>query len=248
MSFSDALKAARRTRRLSQLELALRAGTTQRHLSFVESGRSHPGRGLVVRLGESMGLSLRERNELLLAAGFAPVYPQTAFDDPRLEHVRVALGHLLTGHLPYPAVVVDAGHQLVLANDGFELLVDGVADHLLRPPVNVLRLSLHPDGLAPRIVNLGHWARHILDRLPPGELRDELSGYVPAVEPGPEHVGFAAPLQLRTDLGDLHLTTITTFATALDVTVAELQLEAFLPADQETAALLARSARAVGVS
>ena len=110
---------------------------------------------------------------LLLAAGYAPVYPQTPLDDPSLEHVRTALGHILAGHLPYPAIVVDAGHDLVLANDAFGLLTEGVAEHLLRPPVNVLRLSLHPEGLAPRIVNLAQWARHILDRIPHDDLYDD---------------------------------------------------------------------------
>ncbi|MFI7453565.1 helix-turn-helix domain-containing protein [Nonomuraea sp. NPDC049714] len=242
MDFPEALRATRRRRHLSQLDLALRSGTTQRHLSFIETGRSRPGRTLVVRLGESMELSLSERNELLLAAGYAPVYPRTPLDDGSLAHVRAALGHILTGHLPYPAIVVDAGHDLVLANDAFELLTEGVAAHLLRPPVNVLRLSLHPEGLAPRIANLAGWARHILDRLPRDELYDELSGYVPEPSPGPDHVGFAAPMVLRTARGELRLTTtITTFATALDVTVAELRLEAFLPADPATAALLAGS-------
>ncbi|MFI7043336.1 helix-turn-helix domain-containing protein [Streptosporangium sandarakinum] len=245
MDFPQTLRAARRGRHLSQLDLALRAGTTQRHLSFMESGRSRPGRTMVVRLGESMELPLRERNELLTAAGYAPVYPRTPLDDPALTHVRAALGHILTGHLPYPAVVVDADHELVLANDAFGLLTEGVAEHLLRPPVNVLRLSLHPRGLAPRIVNLAQWARHILDRVPPGDLREELSGYVPHAEPGHDHVGFAVPVRLRSAHGELRLTTtITTFATALDVTVAELKLEAFLPADAATAAVLAGGSRA----
>ncbi|MFD1934950.1 MULTISPECIES: helix-turn-helix domain-containing protein [Nonomuraea] len=240
MDFSQTLRATRQRRHLSQLDLALRAGTTQRHLSFMESGRSRPGRSMVVRLGESMELPLRERNDLLLAAGYAPVYPQTPIDDPSMEHVRTALSHILTGHLPYPAVVVDARHEVVLANDALSLLTDGVADHLLRPPVNVLRLSLHPEGLAPRIVNLAQWAQHILDRIPRDELYAELTGYVPHVPPGPDHVGFAVPIQLRSPRGELRLTTtITTFATALDVTVAELKLEAFLPADAATAALLA---------
>ncbi|MER5326411.1 helix-turn-helix domain-containing protein [Streptosporangium roseum] len=239
MDFPQTLRATRQRRHLSQLDLALRAGTTQRHLSFMESGRSRPGRTMVVRLGESMELPLRERNELLLSAGYAPVYPQTPLDDPSLEHVRTALGRILAGHLPYPAIVVDARHDLVLANDAFGLLTEGVAEHLLRPPVNVLRLSLHPEGLAPRIVNLAQWAQHILDRIPHDDLYDELSGYVPHVAPGPDHVGFAVPVRLRSTLGELRLTTtITTFATALDVTVAELKLEAFLPADTATAALL----------
>ncbi|WP_326821876.1 helix-turn-helix domain-containing protein [Streptosporangium sp. NBC_01756] len=240
MDFPHALRSIRQHRRLSQLDLALRAGTTQRHLSFMESGRSRPGRSMVVRLSESMELPLRERNELLLSAGYAPVYPQTPLDDPGLEHVRTALGHILTGHLPYPAIVVDARHELVLANDAFGLLTEGVAEHLLRPPVNVLRLALHPEGLAARIVNLEQWAQHILDRIPRDDLYEELSGYVPHSAPGPDHVGFAVPVRLRSARGELRLTTtITTFATALDVTVAELKLEAFLPADAATAALLA---------
>ncbi|MGI5156902.1 helix-turn-helix domain-containing protein [Microbispora sp. CA-102843] len=240
MDFPQALRATRQRCRLSQLDLALRAGTTQRHLSFIESGRSRPGRSMVVRLSESMELPLRERNELLLAAGYAPVYPQTPLDDPALHHVRTALRHILAGHLPYPAIVVDARHELVLANDAFDLLAEGVAEHLLRPPVNVPRLALHPDGLAPRIVNLAQWARHILDRISrDDDLYEELSGYVPYAAPGPDHVGFAVPVRLRSARGELRLTTtITTFATALDVTVAELKLEAFLPADAATAALL----------
>lgn len=241
MDFPHALRSTRQRRRLSQLDLALRAGTTQRHLSFMESGRSRPGRSMVVRLSESMDLPLRERNELLLAAGYAPVYPRTPLDDPGLEHVRTALRHILTGHLPYPAIVVDARHDLVLANDAIDLLTEGVAEHLLRPSVNVLRLSLHPEGMAPRIVNLEQWAQHILDRIPrDDDLYEELSGYVPHSAPGPDHVGFAVPVRLRSARGELRLTTtITTFATALDVTVAELKLEAFLPADATTAALLA---------
>ncbi|GAA0395121.1 hypothetical protein Acor_64830 [Acrocarpospora corrugata] len=187
-----------------------------------------------------MELPLRERNDLLLSAGYAPVYPQTPLDDPGLEHVRTALRHILTGHLPYPAIVVDARHELVLANDAFDLLTEGIAEHLLRPPINVLRLSLHPDGLASRIVNLEQWAQHILDRIPRDDLYEELSGYVPNAAPGPDHVGFAVPVRLRSARGELRLTTtITTFATALDVTVSELKLEAFLPADATTAALLA---------
>ena len=240
MDFPHVLRSIRQRRRLSQLDLALRAGTTQRHLSFMESGRSQPGRSMVVRLSESMELPLRERNELLLSAGYAPVYPQTPLDDPGLEHVRTALRHILIGHLPYPAIVVDARHELVLANDAFGLLTEGVAEHLLRPPVNVLRLALHPEGMASRIVNLEQWAQHILDRIARDDLYEELSGYVPHAVPGPDHVGFAVPVRLRSARGELRLTTtITTFATALDVTVAELKLEAFLPADATTAALLA---------
>ena len=241
MNFPHALRSVRQRHRLSQLNLAQRAGTTQRHISFMESGRSRPGRSMVVRLGESMKLTLRERNELLRCAGYAPVYPQTPLEDPGLEHVRTALRHVLAGHQPYPAIVVDSRHELVLANDAFGLLTEGAAEHLLHPPVNVLRLALHPEGLASRIVNLAQWAQHVLDRILPDDLYEELADYVPHPAAGPDHVGFAVPLRLRSARGELRLTTtITTFATALDVTVAERKLEAFLPADAATAALLAK--------
>ena len=253
MDFPRALREHRTRRRLSQLELALRAGTTQRHLSFVESGRSVPGRTLVVRLAESLELPLRDRNDLLLTAGYAPVYPTPRLDDARLEPVLTALRHVLTGHQPYPAVVVDRHGDLVAANDAFGLLTAGVAAELLAPPLNVYRLALHPQGLAPRIRNFAEWSRHVLnglqrelDRSPDPRLtllRAELDGYVPAVEPSGEHLGFAVPLRLATARGELRLTTtVSTFATAVDVTVAELKLEAFLPADQVTADLLAETA------
>ncbi|WP_261564662.1 MmyB family transcriptional regulator [Frankia gtarii] len=253
MDFPQALRERRLRRRLSQLELAELAGTTQRHVSFLETGRSEPGRAMVVRLAESLGLQLRERNGLLLAAGYAPAYPRTSLDDPALAPVRAALTHILTGHLPYPAIVVDRHGDLVAANDAFVLLTDGAATELLGPGTNVYRLALHPAGLAPRIVNLAEWSRHILDgihaenlRNPDDRLADlhtELGWYVPDEPLGPDHLGFAVPLRLRSADGELRLiTTITTFATAVDVTVAELKLEAFLPADQPTAALLRRPA------
>lgn len=231
------------------MELALRAGTTQRHLSFIEGGRSVPGRAMVVRLAESLQLPLRERNELLLAAGYAPAYPQTSLDDPVLAPVRTALGHILTGHLPYPAMVVDRHGDLVAANDAFDVLTEGVAAELLAPPVNVYRLALHPLGIAPRIANLAQWAYHIVDRLQQeslsnpddrlAKLHAELTQHVPDRMVTADHLGFAVPMQLRSQHGELRLTTtITTFATAVDVTIAELKLEAFLPADQQTAAIL----------
>ncbi|KJE21220.1 transcriptional regulator, XRE family [Frankia torreyi] len=253
MDFPRALRERRLRRRLSQLELAERAGTTQRHVSFLENGRSEPGRAMVVRLAESLDLPLRERNGLLLAAGYAPAYPRTSLDDPQLAPVRAALTHILTGHLPYPAIVVDRHGDLVAANEAFALLADGVAPDLLGPGTNVYRLALHPAGLAPRIVNLAEWSRHILNgihaeilRNPDDRLSDlhaELGRYVPAEPLRPDHLGFAVPLHLRSAAGELRLiSTITTFATAVDVTIAELKLEAFLPADQPTAALLRRTA------
>ncbi|HEU5334253.1 MAG TPA: helix-turn-helix transcriptional regulator [Actinocrinis sp.] len=252
---AGALREWRARRRISQLELALRAGTTQRHISFIESGRSVPGRAMVVRLAESLEVPLRERNTLLLAGGYAPAYPETRLDDPRLEPVRTALGHVLDGHQPYPAVIVDRHGDLVAANDAFGVLTAGVAPELLTPPVSVARVLLHPAGLAPRIVNFDEWAWHVISRLRDEALRNpsgrlsalvsELAQLVPGRprQPGPDYLGFAVPLLLRSGDGELRLlTTLTHFGTAVDVTVAELRLEAFLPADQATAAVLARRA------
>src|SRR6266508_5798142 len=247
------LRRWRTARRWSQLELALRAGTTQRHLSFIEQGRSRPGRAIVLRLAESLGLSLRDRNGLLLAAGYAPVFAESSLDDPAVRPVREALDRILEGHMPYPAVVVRPYGELVAANAAFSVLAEGAAAELLTPPLNVLRLALHPDGTARRVLNLAEWGRHIIDSLraqalsSPDALLDpfiaELESYVPVVPPGPDHLGFAVPLRLRSDEGELHLiTTLTSFATAVDVTLAELHLEAFLPADDATAEILRRRA------
>jgi transcriptional regulator with XRE-family HTH domain len=249
VEFARVLRERRASRRLSQLELALRAGTTQRHLSFIESGRSVPGREMVIRLGESLELPLRERNEFLLAAGFAPAYPQTPLDHEALAPVMDALEHILAAHVPYPAVIVDRHGELVAANAAQHILFDGCAAELLVSPANAYRIALHPDGMASRIANFPDWARHVLegvradlrrnpdDRL--ASLADELSRYVPAARLRPGHLGFAVPLELRSSAGDLRLiTTITSFATAVDVTVSELKLEAFLPADAATAAAL----------
>jgi transcriptional regulator with XRE-family HTH domain len=253
VDFPNALREARNRRRLSQLELAGRAGTTQRHVSFIESGRSVPGRGMVVRLAESLELPLRERNALLHAAGFSPAYPETPLADPGLEPVRTAVRHVLTGHLPYPALVVDRRGDMVATNSAFDLLTEGAAAHLLTPPANAYRLALHPQGMAPRILNLPEWAGHVVEALQReaqrnpdprlAALRAELASYVPVPRPREDYLGVAVPLRLRTGAGELHLmTTVTTFATAVDVTVAELRLEAFLPADQRTAAILVRCA------
>ena len=256
-SFAPVLRGWRRRRRVSQLELAARAGTTQRHVSFIESGRSVPGRAMVVRLAESLEVPLRERNALLLAAGYAPSYPETRLDDPKLDPVRTALARILDGHRPYPAVIVDRHGDLVAANDAFWALTEGVAAPLRAPPVNVPRLLLHPQGMAPRIANLDQWAWHVIDALRQETMRNpndrlqalvaELEGLVPQRprRPGPDHLGFAVPLRLSSSDGDLQLlTTLTHFGTAVDVTVAELRLEAFLPADQATAAILTRLERA----
>ncbi|MDI2130196.1 helix-turn-helix domain-containing protein [Yinghuangia seranimata] len=236
MDFPSALRERRTRRRVSQMDLALRAGTTQRHLSFIESGRSVPGRGMVIRLAESLELPLRERNELLAAAGFAPAYPESSFTDPVLAPVRTAIDHILTGHLPYPAIVVDRNGDLVAANAAFDLITEGAAPGLVGPGANVYRLALHPDGMAPRVLNFPEWARHIVERLSRHpELQAELAQYLPELPTSGEHLGFAVPLHLRTSRGELRLmTTVMTFATAVDVTLAELKLEAFIPADQAT--------------
>ena len=247
-----ALRTWRERRRVSQLELALRAGTTQRHVSFIESGRSAPGRSMMIRLAEALEVPLRERNALLLGAGFAPVYEEMPLEDPKLDAVRTALERILHGHLPYPAVITDRHGDLLIANPAFGALTDGVAPDLLAPPVNVARLLLHPRGMAPRIANLDEWGWHIIDAAQreaernPSErsatLVAELEQLMPDGhrQPGPDHIGFAVPLRLRADEGELQLlTTLTHFGTATSVTLAELRLEAFLPADQATAEILA---------
>lgn len=249
--FPAELRRWRSARRLSQLELAIRAETTQRHVSFIEQGRSRPGRGVVIRLAEAMELSLRDRNELLVAAGFAPVFPESDLDDDALGPVRRALDTILEGHLPYPAIVVRPPCHLVAANRAFELFDEGVDPKLLEPPVNLFRHALHPDGLAPRVRNLPAWGRHItqhvraqLARRPDpalAELLDELEGYLPPLPDNRDVLGFAVPLELASADGDLRLiTTLTSFTTAADVTLAELTLEAFLPADAFTAEVLRR--------
>ena len=251
--FPRDLRQWRNARRLSQLELAMRAGTTQRHLSFIELGRSRPGRGIVVRLAEALELSLRERNELLLAAGFAPAFPESRLDDHALLPVRHALDTILDGHLPYPAMVVRPHGVLVTANRAFDLFHEGVDPALLAPPVNVFRLALHPDGVASRVGNLPEWGRHVTENLRARLVRSpdpsldtllaELEAYLPPLPTEPDMLGFAVPLELASDDGDLRLiTTLTSFATAADVTLAELHLEAFLPADEITAAVLRKRA------
>jgi transcriptional regulator with XRE-family HTH domain len=245
------LREWRRRRRVSQLELALDARVSARHLSFLETGRSRPSRQMVLHLAEQLDVPLRERNRLLLAAGYAPAYAEHPFDAPELEPVRSALQRVLDAHQPFPAVVVDRGWNLVAANASIELFTRHVDPALLAPPANVLRASLHPDGLAPRIANLAEWRAHLLERLRRqvevtgdeglAALYAELEGY-PAPADGAPHdpaVAIAVPLRLRGDDGELaFISTVATFGTAVDVTLAELSIEAFLPADEATAAAL----------
>src|SRR5262245_27393748 len=250
-SFASELRRWRTARRMSQLDLALGAGTTQRHVSFVEQGRSRPGRSMVLRLAESMDLTLRDPNELLLATGYAPAFPESPFDDEALRPVRRALDTILDGHLPYPAIVVRPHGILVAANQAFDVFNEGVDPALLRPPANMFRHALHPNGLAPRVRNLPEWGRHITGHLRAVLLRSpdpaleelvaELESYLPPLPEEFDVLGFAVPLELATADGNLRLiTTITSFATAADVTLAELHLEAFLPADEFTARVLRR--------
>ncbi|HET8759204.1 MAG TPA: helix-turn-helix transcriptional regulator [Solirubrobacteraceae bacterium] len=237
----------RRRRRLSQLDLALEAGVSARHVSFLETGRSRPSREMVLHLSEQLDIPLRDRNQMLLAAGFAPAYAERAIDAPEMAPVREALDRILKGHEPYPAVVVDRWWDLAGANGGVALLTSMVAPHLLEPPANALRITLHPEGMAPHIRNLPEWRAHLLDRLRRqvavtgderlAALRDELDAYpggeatLPAHEPG-----IAVPLRLDAGGAELRfLSTISTFGTAVDITLAELAIEAFFPADEETA-------------
>jgi transcriptional regulator with XRE-family HTH domain len=249
----------RRRRRMSQLDLAIEAGVSARHVCFVETGRSRPSAEMVMRLADHLDVPLRDRNALLLAAGYAPAYGQRDLDEPEMGPVREAIHRVLRAHEPYPAVVVDRHWGLVAGNGAVPLLTAGVAAHLLEPPVNVLRLSLHPEGMAPRIVNLGEWRAHLLDRLgrqavvggDPAlfALHEELAGY-PGSEPAPvpdlEAGAIAVPLRVRVGGQELgFISTATTFGTAADVTVSELSIESFFPADESTAsALRARSGSA----
>jgi len=246
----------RQRRRLSQLELSVEAEVSTRHLSFVETGRSKPSRELLLHLAEHLEVPLRERNGLLVAAGYAPVYRETRLDDEAMRPVREALETILAGHEPYPAVIVDAHWNLVAANATLAVLLAGVSPPLLEPPVNALRVSLHPDGMAPRIENLREWSAHLLERLhrqvvvsaDPAlvALRDELLVY-PGVVEGPAPADDPAamlfvPLRLR-PLGEggetlSFFSTVATFGTALDITLAELSIESFFPADQRTAEAL----------
>jgi transcriptional regulator with XRE-family HTH domain len=230
-------------RRMSQLELAVEARVSARHLSFLETGRSRPSAEMVLQLAETLVVPLRERNALLLAAGYAPAYGQRGLEEPEMSPVREAIDRVLRGHEPYPAVVVDRHWGMVAGNRSVPLLTDGVASHLLEPPVNVLRVSLHPEGVAPRILNLAEWRAHLLDRLGReavasedpalSALHEELCGYQrdePGEPPDLAAGGIAVPLRLRAGDTDLvFISTATTFGTAIDITLSELSIEAFFP-------------------
>lgn len=248
----------RQRRRLSQLDLAGDANVSTRHLSCVETGRALPSREMVLRLAERLEVPLRERNRLLTAAGYAPMFSEHRLDDPALAGARQALEGILKGHEPFPALLVDRHWTLVAANRMVPLMLEGLPAQLLQPPLNVLRLSLHPDGLAPRIVNLVQWRQHLLERLKQqveasgdavlAALAEELRSYpLPAgaeAAPLPSHApAVAMPLQFRTPEGVLTLiSTITVFGTPVDITLSELALETFFPADEATGQALRRLA------
>jgi transcriptional regulator with XRE-family HTH domain len=248
--FGDSLRHWRQHRRLSQLDLALQADVSPRHLSFVETGRSLPSREMVLRLAARLEVPLRERNALLVAAGYAPMYRERPLDHPDLASARRAVDTILKSHEPYPALAIDRHWNLVAANAMVPHLLATADPSLLAAPVNVLRLSLHPRGLAPSIVNLAQWRHHLFERLDQqiqatGDnalvaLLEELRGYpVPAaaadVRLEGEHLGVAMPLRFRTAAGVLNfISTTTVFGTPVDVTLQELALETFFPADAQT--------------
>jgi transcriptional regulator with XRE-family HTH domain len=243
------LREWRERRRLSQLDLSIQADISTRHLSFVETGRSKPTPEMILRLTEQLEVPLRERNSLLLAGGYAPAYPEHGFDEPQLTAVRAALRQVLTGHEPFPAVVVNRWWEMVDANASIGLFTAGAAPFLLEPPVNVLRLSLHPEGLAPRIANLPEWRAHLLTQLQHraramGDqrlqaLHDELLAYPGGLAEAPSATNVVLPLRFKHGDTVLSFFSITAaVGTATDVTVEELVIESFYPADADTAAVL----------
>jgi transcriptional regulator with XRE-family HTH domain len=251
-SIGTLIRSWRTQRHLSQLALALDADISQKHLSFIESGRARPSREMVIRLADHLDVPLRERNVLLQAAGFAPLFHERPIDDPALTRPRQALDIILKAHEPNPALIVNRHWQLLSANAVVPRLLASVDPELLKPPVNVLRVSLHPRGLAPLILNLAEWRRHLLDRLrrqhrlapdPATEaLLSELAAYpAPAArhslhEP---HDEVAVSLRLRSQAGVLSfISTVTVFGTPMDVTLSEVSLEAFYPADPQTTEIL----------
>jgi transcriptional regulator with XRE-family HTH domain len=251
-SFGELLRAWRMRRRLSQLELAAEAAVSTRHLSFIETGRARPSREMVIHLAEHLEIPLRERNALLMAAGFAPAYEERALEAPEMASVHAALDLVLGSHEPYPAIVVDRYWNVVKGNRAASLLLDGVAPELLAPPVNVYRVSFHPAGLSNVVVNFGEYAAHLLAQLrhdvavsgdPRLEaLLQEVEAYPTVASLGavvPARGSVVLPMRLRHPEGDLALfSTIATFGTPVDVTVAELAVETFFPADGETARVL----------
>jgi transcriptional regulator with XRE-family HTH domain len=260
-SIGDHLRAWRRRRRLSQLDLAVDAEVSPRHLSFIESGRSRPSREMVLHLAEALGVPMRERNAMLLAAGFAPVFAETPLKDPSMAAVRKAIDQVLDAQRPYPAFALDRHWTVVASNAALPELYVGCSEALLEQPINAMRLSLHPDGVAPRIANYGEWRAHLIERLKRQidltadpvliELMAEVNGYPPPSHareaPTPAEPALVIPFRVITEIGLLSfLSTTTVFGTPRDVTLDELALELFFPADAATAqAVQTRGAPAV---
>ena len=251
-SVGDMVRSWRELRRLSQLDLAVEAEVSQKHLSFIESGRSTPSREMVLLLADHLDVPLRERNTMLLAAGFAPVFRDRPWDDPALGRARASVERILAAHEPYPALTFDRHWNLLSANRAVWPLLGTVDPGLLKPPANILRISLHPEGLAPQIANLAEWRGHLLDRLrrqlrithDPAlhELLKELTGYHSDPARGTHESAvdeIAIPLRLNTPAGVLSfLSTVTVFGTPVEITLSEFTLEAFYPADAATSAAL----------
>jgi transcriptional regulator with XRE-family HTH domain len=256
MQVGDLLREWRQRRRLSQLGLACDANISTRHLSFVETGRAQPSGEMILQLAEQLEIPLRERNALLTAGGFAQIYPERKLDDPALTAGRKAIDLVLTGHEPYPALAIDRHWTLIASNRAVAPLLVGIDAALLQPPVNVLRLSLHPAGLAPRIVNLPEWRSHLLTRLRQQidvtadqflmDLMKELADYpVPngasRIKTAENYAGVVVPLELATDFGTLaFISTTMVFGTPVDITLSELAVESFFPADERSAEILRR--------
>jgi len=257
----EQLRQWRQRRRMSQLDFALEADISTRHLSFLETGRSQPSREMVLRLAELLEIPLRERNILLVAAGFAPVFAERSLQDPLLGSARTAVDLVLKGHEPYPALAIDRHWTLIAANRSVTPMLAGIEPGLLQPPVNVLRMSLHPGGLAPRIANLAQWRAHLFARLRHQidvsadatliALLEELAAYpAPAASPSTpinrDHSQFVVPFQLATPAGVLSfISTTTVFGTPVEITLSELAIESFFPADEATAQAL-RSMQTAG--
>jgi transcriptional regulator with XRE-family HTH domain len=253
----DLLREWRQRRRLSQLALACEAEISTRHLSFLETGRSQPSREMILHLSEQLSVPMRDRNILLVAAGFAPMFPERNLEDPALQSARKAIDLLLESQKPFPAFALDRHWNLVSSNGALPEIYEGVAPHLLQPPANALRLTLHPGGLAPRIINLLEWRAHSFARLRRQieitadpiliDLQRELFTY-PApitrtsVDPNAAHA-IVVPFQLESSLGRLSFfTTTTMFGSPVDITLSELALECFYPADATTAEIVRKAA------
>lgn len=251
----EQLREWRTRRRMSQMDLALDSEISTRHLSFIETGRSKPSAAMLQRIADCLDVPHRARNAMLLAAGYAPDFQERSLDSPEMAGMRAIIDHVLKGHEPYPALAVDRHWNMVAANEAIAILIEQVSPALLEPPANVLRIALHPDGLAPQIVNYAMWRAHILHRLDLQieasadagliALRKELADY--AVEAndneGAPVSSIAVPLVLDTIVGRISfVSTVTIFGTPVDITLSELAIEAFFPADADSAALLQRLA------